>query len=118
MPAEDLLAPSVATWSASDGPLVDVLADRDPADLALVVGLLAGDEPWDRRTREALETAGFAPAELLETHEPSSDTGTSTTIRMPRGEQAARVLVLVGLGTGAPADLRAAGAAAGRAVRG
>ncbi|MFW5472251.1 leucyl aminopeptidase family protein [Knoellia sp. CPCC 206450] len=118
MPAEDLLAPSVPTWSAGDGPLADVLADRDPAELALVVGLLEGDEPWDGRTREALEGAGLAPAELLETHEPSSEAGASTTVRMPRGEQAARVLVLVGLGSGSPADLRAAGAAAGRAVRG
>ncbi|CAN7158271.1 leucyl aminopeptidase family protein [Knoellia sp. LjRoot47] len=118
MPAEDLLAPSVPTWSASDGPLVDVLADRDPDDLALVVGILAGDEPWDAGTREALEGAGFDPDVLVETHEPSGSAGASTLVRMPRGEQSARVLVLVGLGSGAPADLRAAGAAAGRAVRG
>ena len=118
MPAEDLLAPSVARWSASDGPLVDVLADRDPGDLALVAGLLAGDEMWDARTRESLESAGFDPDALVETHEPSGSAGASTLVRMPRGEQAARVLVLVGLGSGSPADLRAAGAAAGRAVRG
>ncbi|GAA4120367.1 hypothetical protein GCM10022415_21870 [Knoellia locipacati] len=118
MPAEDLLAPTVPSWSASDGPLVDVLADRDPGDLALVAGLLAGDEPWDTRTRESLESAGFDPDALVETHEPGGSAGASTLVRMPRGEQAARVLVLVGLGSGSPADLRAAGAAAGRAVRG
>ena len=118
MPAEDLLAPSVATWSASDGPLVDVLADRDPVDLALVAGLLDGEVSWEPRTREALESAGFDPADLVDTHEPATSAGATTLVRMPRGEQAARVLVLVGLGSGTPADLRTAGAAAGRAVRG
>lgn len=118
MPVEDLLSPSVATWSAADGPLADVLADRDASDLVLVVGLTAGDDPWGSGARDALVACGFDPGELLETHEPGTKVGTVTQIRMPRGQQAVRRLVLVGLGESAPGDLRVAGAAAGRAVRG
>ncbi|KGN39732.1 leucyl aminopeptidase family protein [Knoellia aerolata] len=118
MPSEDLLAPSVATWTGRDGPLADVLADSDPTDLALVVGVLAGDDPWDERTREALTGAGFDPDEILETHEPSTKAGATTVVRVPRGQQSVRVLVLVGLGDAAPGDLRLAGAGAGRATRG
>lgn len=118
MPTEDLLAPSLPSWTASDGPLGDVLADLDPTDLALVVGIADGDDPFDDRTRRALGEVGFTADELVETHEPKTSVGATTSIRMPRGEQAVRVLVLVGLGAGSPADLRLAGAAAGRSTRG
>lgn len=118
MPAEDLLAPSLPTWSAADGPLADVLADLDPTDLALVVAVAVGDDPWGARTREALVASGFAPDDVIETHEPKTSVGSTTVVRMPRGDHAARVIVLVGLGEGAPHDLRLAGAAAGRATRG
>ncbi|MFC7489648.1 MULTISPECIES: leucyl aminopeptidase family protein [unclassified Knoellia] len=120
MPAEDLLAPTLPSWTAADGPLADVLADLDPTDLALVVGVVDGDGdgPWESRAHAALTEAGFAPDELAETHEPSTAAGATTTVRMPRGELPVRVLVLVGLGDAGPADLRAAGAAAGRATRG
>lgn len=108
----------MATWSASDGPLADVVADRDPSDLALVVGLLDGDEPWDPVTRAAIAAVGFDPDELVDTHEPKTSAGAITLVRMPRGQQAVRVLVLVGLGESTPAELRAAGAGLGRATRG
>ncbi|EAQ00035.1 leucyl aminopeptidase [Janibacter sp. HTCC2649] len=118
MPAEDLLAPTLPAWTAADGPLADVLADLDPTDLALVVGVSDGDDPWDPRARQALTASGFDPDELFETHEPKTSAGTTCEVRMPRGELPVRVLVLVGLGEGAPRDLRLAGAAAGRASRG
>ncbi|KGN33656.1 leucyl aminopeptidase [Knoellia sinensis KCTC 19936] len=118
MPSEDLLSPSIATWTASDGPLSDLLADRDASDLVLAVGVLSGAEPWDPRTRDALASAGFDADEILETHEPATTAGASTTVRMPRGELAVRALVLVGLGEGSSADLRIAGAGVGRAARG
>lgn len=118
MPAEDLLAPSLPTWSAADGPLADVLADLDPADLALVVGVADGDDPWGARGRQALADSGFEPDDLIEIHEPKTSVGSTTVVRMPRGDHAARLVVLVGLGDGAPQDLRLAGAAAGRATRG
>ncbi|MFW5468729.1 leucyl aminopeptidase family protein [Knoellia sp. CPCC 206435] len=118
MPTEDLLAPTVASWTTSDGPLADVLADSDPTDLALVVGVLAGDDPWDVRTRDALTGAGLDPDELVDTHEPSTAAGATTVVRIPRGQQPVRVLVMVGLGDATPADLRVAGAGAGRATRG
>ncbi|WP_353952964.1 leucyl aminopeptidase family protein [Knoellia sp. S7-12] len=118
MPIEDLLAPTLPAWTAADGPLADVLADLDPDDLALVVGVADGDDPWEPRVRQALATAGFDPDELIETHEPKTSVGSTTVVRMPRGDQAARLVVLVGLGEGGSRDLRLAGAAAGRATRG
>lgn len=118
MPAEDLLAPTLPTWTAADGPLADVLADLDPSDLALVVGVSDGDNPWDPRARHALAAAGFDPDELIEIHEPKTSAGSTTVVRMPRGDLAARLVVLVGLGEGRPQDLRLAGAAGGRATRG
>ena len=118
MPTEDLLAPSLPAWTAADGPLADLLADRDPSDLALVVGVADGEDPWDARARTELDAAGFGPDELVATHEPTTAVGSTTVIRLPQGEHPARVLVLVGLGAGAPEDLRLAGAAAGRATRG
>lgn len=118
MPAEDLLAPSLPTWSAVDGALADVLADLDPTDLALVVAVVEGEDPFDERARQALADSGFAPDELIEIHEPKTSVGSTTVVRMPRGDHAARLVVLVGLGEGAPQDLRLAGAAAGRATRG
>ena len=118
MPTEDLLAPSLPAWTAADGPLADLLADRDPSDLALVVGVADGEDPWEARARTELDASGFAPDELVATHEPTTAVGSTTVIRLPQGEHPARVLVLVGLGAGAPEDLRLAGAAAGRATRG
>ena len=118
VPTEDLLAPTLPSWTATDGPLADVLADLDPTDLVLVVGILEGHTPWDERARSALVAAGFAPDEVADTHEPKASVGATTVIRLPRGEHSVRVLVLVGLGEGTSSDLRVAGAAAGRATRG
>ncbi|KGN39431.1 leucyl aminopeptidase family protein [Knoellia subterranea] len=118
MPVEDLLAPLLPTWSAADGPLADVLADLDPSDLALVLGVSPGGDPWGTGVRSALEAAGFDPDELVATHEPATSVGASTVVRLPAGLHAARALVLVGLGDGTPGGLRLAGAASGRATRG
>jgi leucyl aminopeptidase len=118
VPTEDLLAPTLPTWTAADGPLADVLADRDPADLALVVGLADGSDPWGDRSRSELISAGFDPDALVQTHEPATSVGSTTVVRLAPGEHPVRVLVLVGLGEGAPHDLRLGGAAAGRATRG
>ncbi|WP_106297015.1 leucyl aminopeptidase family protein [Knoellia remsis] len=117
MPVEDLLSPSVATWTAGDAPLTDVLADHESDDVALVVGVRGGDAAWEPRVRATLTDVGFDVDELLETHEPATKPGASTLVRLPRGRHAARVLVLVGVGDGTADDLRAAGAAAGRATR-
>jgi len=118
VPNEDLLAPSLPSWTAADGALADVLADRDPSDLALVVGVADGSDPWGEHARAELSASGFAPDELLQIHEPQTSVGSATVIRLAPGEHPARVLVLVGLGEGDSRDLRLAGAAAGRATRG
>ncbi len=113
---EDLLAPTLARWAASPAPISDLLADRDPADLVLVLARSVDD------TAEALaallDGLGMPGDDLVAAHEPQTGSGRLTDVPLPPGRYAARRLLVVGLGDGALEDLRAAGAAVGRATRG
>jgi leucyl aminopeptidase len=115
-PGEDLLAPTLPAWVATRAPLSDVLADRDPTDLVLVVGRSADTDPAELAAR--LDGVGLPGEDLVAAHEPSTAPGVVTGVPLPPGRYAARRLVVVGLGASASDDLRAAGAAAGRATRG
>ncbi|MDU0314847.1 leucyl aminopeptidase family protein [Phycicoccus sp. M110.8] len=116
MPDPELLTPSTSDWSVQHRPLADVLADHDPADLALAVAV--GGDGIGPAGAEALELVGLDATVVQATWEPPSTAGAVTAVPLPPGERAARTVLLVGMGTGSVADLRAAGAALGRAVRG
>ncbi|XVX21250.1 leucyl aminopeptidase family protein [Actinomycetota bacterium] len=117
---EDLIRPAVATWEPHPGSVADALADAESGDLALVVPVAADDGATAGRLEKAaelaLEAVGLDPATTLATHEPSGKAGSLTTLPLAPGERAARVVLLVGTGEASTDDLRAAGAAVGRAV--
>ncbi len=113
---EDLLDPSLPTWTVRDGTPAEVLASADPADLTLVVGIPA-DGP-DATVAAAIAASGADPDAVLPAHEPSGAAGEVTRLPLPPGRYAARRLLLVGIGSREAADLRVAGAAVGRATRG
>ncbi len=121
-PTEDLLAPTLATWSVTERAVPDVLAALAPADLALVVGVPQTGPAGPAATLEAvrllLATLGLPAADIVEAHEPSGRAGEATTVPLAPGRHAVRLLLLVGLGAATPGDLRTAGAAVGRATRG
>ena len=104
---ESLIDPTLPTWLSSSRPLADVLDGT--GDVVLAVSLAASD---------LLDDVGLDAEELHDTHEPSGEAGRVTTVPLPPGRYAARTLLLVGAGDGGVDDLRAAGAAVGRATRG
>ncbi|MCE1179386.1 MAG: leucyl aminopeptidase family protein [Micrococcales bacterium] len=117
---EDLIRPAVVTWEPHPGSVLDALADAQSADLALVVPVASVDDaqagPLDETGEQALTAVGLDPAAALATHEPSGKAGALTAVSLPPGERGARVVLLVGTGEASTDDLRAAGAAVGRAV--
>lgn len=118
MPAPELLDPPSSSWSLRPDPLADVLADLDPTDLVLAVPVHAGGLPSGEDVAAVLQVVGFDVSEVQAAHEPSSEAGAVTRLQLVPGERAARTVLLVGLGDGAPDALRTAGAALGRAGRG
>ena len=118
MPAKpracDLLTPNVSEWSVSDrSPLDTLAAARGGAHLVLLVG------PGEPATGlDVLDDLGLDAHEVASAHEPSAEPGKRTPLPLPPGRYAARMVHLVGRGSGAPEDLRAAGAEIGRATRG
>jgi leucyl aminopeptidase len=118
VPSPQLTDPATSQWSVLADPLGDVLADLDPADLLLAVPVAAGGLDQDERAVAALDLVGLVAADVQAAHEPSSEAGSTTRIPLVPGDRAARTVLLVGVGAGAPADLRTAGAALGRAARG
>ncbi|WP_091780089.1 leucyl aminopeptidase family protein [Pedococcus dokdonensis] len=118
MPAPELLDPAASAWTISAEPLADVLADLDPDDLLLALPVPAGGLPTTGNGAKALALVGLDAAQVSATHEPKSDAGALTAIPLAPGERPARKVLLVGVAEGSPADLRAAGAALGRAGKG
>ncbi|GAB3449070.1 hypothetical protein GCM10027517_34890 [Phycicoccus ginsengisoli] len=116
MPAPELLSPATSEWSVVSTPLADVLADHDPHDLVLAVDVREDGIPTSGA--EALALVGLDAAAVLATWEPPATAGAVTAVPLPPGERAARTVLLAGVGAGTAADLRSAGAAVGRAVRG
>jgi leucyl aminopeptidase len=118
VPAPDLLTPPETEWTVRAEPLADVLADRDPEDLVLALPVPSGGLPVDGPVAEALGLVGLEAGQVQAAYEPGSDAGSITRLPLVPGERAARLVLLVGTGSGSGHDLRAAGAALGRAVRG
>lgn len=118
MRALELLDPAASAWTVSAEPLADVLADLDPADLLLALPVPSGGLTPSGATARALALVGLDVAGVTATHEPKSDAGSVTTIPLPPGERPARRVLLVGVAGATSADLRAAGAALGRAAKG
>ncbi len=118
MPDPDLLSPPTSEWTTSSEPLADVLADLDPTDLVLALPVPPGGIPATGATAQALALLGLDAAEVQAAHEPSAEPGSATRMPLVPGERAARTVLLVGVGDGSADDLRAAGAALGRATRG
>ncbi|WP_270887516.1 leucyl aminopeptidase family protein [Pedococcus sp. 5OH_020] len=118
MPAAQLLAPSAGDWFCRLGPLADVLADLDPTDLLLAVPVPTGGLPSSGGTAEALELVGLDAGRVQAAYEPTAEAGSTTRLPLVPGERAARHVLLVGVGEGTDEELRAAGAAVGRAGRG
>jgi leucyl aminopeptidase len=116
VPDPELLNPVTSEWSVEDRPLADVLADHDAGDLALAVAV--GAAGFNASGAEALELVGLDATAVRATWEPPATAGAVTAVPLPPGERAARTVLLVGVGTGSADDLRSAGAALGRAVRG
>ncbi len=125
---EDLLQPTMSSWS-----VVDDIAGIDGSDRApqpphslpvLAVGVRSEPADGDDAVvvagpgaSAALRELGLDAAEVVATHTPSASAGAVTTVPLvPVRAGFARVL-LVGLGRGSAADVRAAGAAVGRATR-
>lgn len=113
---EDLLAPTVSTWTVAPGPLPGALSTLDATTSVLVLAV-PGPGP-DEALRAALAATGVDPDDVLAAHEPAGGTATVTSIPLVPGRYAVRRLVLVGRGAGTLEDLRLCGAAAGRATRG
>jgi leucyl aminopeptidase len=118
VPDPDLLNPRGPDWTTSPQPLADVLADLDPTDLVLALPVPQGGVPATGATARALALVGLEAADVQAAHDPSSEAGATTRIPLVPGERAARTVLLVGVGDGAAAELREAGAALGRATRG
>jgi leucyl aminopeptidase len=118
VPAPDLLTPPATEWAARAEPLADVLADLDPTDLVLAVPVPADGLPTTGPTAEALALVGLDAEQVRAAHEPKGKAASLTRLPLVPGERPARLVVLVGVGSGSGADLRAAGAALGRAARG
>ncbi|QGN58154.1 M17 family metallopeptidase [Nostocoides sp. HKS02] len=118
MPAPDLLTPTSSDWAVRPGPLADVLADLDPADLLLALPVAADGFAGTGATADALALLGLDLAEVAAAYEPAGKAGSLTRIPVVPADRAARVVLLVGVGTGTPAELREAGAAVGRVGRG
>ena len=118
MPASHLLNPPASQWTTRSEPLADVLADLDPTDLVLALPVPQGGLATTGATAEALALVGLDAADVQAAHEPSAEAGALTRIPLVPGERAARTVLLVGLGGATGDDLRAGGAAVGRAARG
>jgi len=118
VPIPQLTDPATSRWTVRADDLGDVLADLDPTDLLLAVPVPAGGLAGDDAAAAALALVGLDAADVEAAHEPSSEAGATTRIPLVPGERAARTVLLVGVGAGTPADLRAAGAVLGRAGRG
>jgi len=118
VPAPDLLNPPTSDVAVSSEPLADVLADLDPTDLVLALPVPDGGLPATGATAQALALVGLDAAQVAAAHEPSEKAGAVTRLALVPGERPARTVLLVGVGEGSADDLRAAGAALGRAARG
>ncbi|WP_346767618.1 leucyl aminopeptidase family protein [Knoellia koreensis] len=118
MPDPELLTPATSDWTVRGDALADVLADLDPDDLTLALPVPGEGMPPRGAVGAALALVGLDAEVVAATYEPSAKAGDTTTIPLPPGERAARRVLLVGVGGGRPEDLRAAGAAVGRAGRG
>jgi leucyl aminopeptidase len=116
--APELLDPDSSAWTISAEPVADVLADLDPADLLLALPVPTGGLPATGATARALALVGLEAAQVQAAHEPKADAGSVTRIPLVPGERAARTVLLVGVGDASGPDLRAAGAALGRAGKG
>ena len=118
MPAPELLNPPASTWTVSAERFADVLADLDAADLLLALPVPTGGLPPTGTSAAVLALVGLDAAEVSATHEPKAEAGSITTIPLPPGERPARKVLLVGVAAATDVDLRAAGAALGRAAKG
>ena len=114
----DLLTPTTSDWTATGQPLADVLTDADPQGLVLALPVGEGGLAIEGPVAEAIALLGLDAASVGAAHEPSSEPGKVTAVPLVPAEHGARSLQLVGVGDGKPEDLRQAGAALGRAVRG
>jgi leucyl aminopeptidase len=118
VPEPDLLNPPTSDLTTRSEPLADVLADLDPTDLVLGLPVPRGGVAPTGATARALALLGLDAGDVQAAHEPSSEAGSTTRIPLVPGERAARCVLLAGVGEGSAQDLRAAGAALGRAARG
>lgn len=114
----DLLTPTTSDWTATGQPLADVLAGADPEGLVLALPVGEGGLGTEGPVAEAIALLGLDAASVGAAHEPTSEPGKVTAVPLVPGQHRARSLHLVGVGAGRPEDLRQAGAALGRAVRG
>ncbi|MGZ4600751.1 leucyl aminopeptidase family protein [Oryzihumus sp.] len=114
----DLLTPALPDIDVRPGALTDVLVDVDDPDLVLALPVGADAPlPTAGPVAAALAALGQDPAALTAAWEPSTKAGSLTTIPLVPGERGVRTLLLAGTGAGTPQDLRAAGAAVGRAAK-
>ena len=113
----DLLNPASSRWETTERALADVLAGAEPAALVLALPVAEGGLATEGPDAEAVALLGLDATWLAEAYEPEAKPGAVTTVPLPPGRPA-RVLVLVGTGSGSAADLRTAGAALGREARG
>lgn len=114
---EDLVDPTTGTWEVVARPLADVLADSDAAGVVLALPVPIGGLEATGPVAEALALVGLDADYVAAAWEPGGQAGATTTIPLPPGDRAARLVLLAGVGARNPDDLRAAGAAVGRACR-
>jgi leucyl aminopeptidase len=121
---EDLVDPATGTWEVDARPLGDVLADpwagHSPRGLVLALPVRTGGfEPsgTGSSVADALAVVGLEADFVAAAWEPSTEPGAVSVIPLRPRERAARTVLLVGVGGQTAADLRAAGAAVGRACR-
>ena len=115
----DLLTPALPELHVRTGALTDAVVDADDPALALALPVTPDAPlPTSGAVAVALAALGQDPAALSTAWEPSGKAGALTTIPLVPGDRGARTLLLVGVGDGTAPDLRAAGAALGRALKG
>nr|WP_202881400.1 leucyl aminopeptidase family protein [Pedococcus badiiscoriae] len=113
-----MLDPASSAWTTSAEPLADVLADLDPTDLVLAVPVPTGGLPATGAVPAALALVGLDAGDVVAAHEPTAKAGSITRIPLVPGERPVRTVLLVGVADSSPSQLRTAGAALGRAVKG
>lgn len=142
MADDPILTPATTSVRVSDESVARALAAVGPAegdsshepDIVLAVGVAPDASPSDATSEGAptpaagsgtpgidlgdvLGAVGLNAEEVLAAHQPSGKAGECTRVPLAPSASGVRLVLLVGTGAGSSSDLRAAGAAVGRACR-